>query len=64
MPKVSFEGELGEDDDEGGREPVCVYLMNRIPGMTKLEFTNNSGLGPMNEEFLRLNREIAVDMAR
>ncbi|KAH8746624.1 hypothetical protein F5883DRAFT_253920 [Diaporthe sp. PMI_573] len=33
-PKVSFEGKVGD----GGKEPLHVYLMSRVRGMTHLDF--------------------------
>lgn len=33
-PKVSFEGRVGD----GGKEPLYVYLMSRVRGMTHLDF--------------------------
>lgn len=35
VPKVTFEGKVGD----GEREPLYVYLMSRIRGMTHLDFT-------------------------
>ena len=34
-PKVSFEGKLGGD---GAKEPLYVYLMSRVRGITHLDF--------------------------
>lgn len=33
-PKVSFEGKIGDE----GKEPLYVYLMSRVRGMTHLDF--------------------------
>ncbi|KAK0736845.1 hypothetical protein B0T21DRAFT_363860 [Apiosordaria backusii] len=35
-PKVSFEGKIGEPEGEG--EPLYVYLMTRVRGVTHLDF--------------------------
>ena len=38
VPRVSFEGEMGEDDWEKGLEPQCVYVTTRVRGITRREF--------------------------
>lgn len=64
VPKISFEGELGDDDEEGGRVPVCVYLMGRIPGVKRKEFMTGLGADPTDEGLIKVNRGFAGDIAR
>lgn len=36
VPRVEFKGTLGEEED--GKEPLYIYVMNRIPGVSYLEY--------------------------
>lgn len=37
-PHVTYEGQLGDDRDKDGKEPLLVYHMGRIPGISHLDF--------------------------
>ena len=41
-PEVSFVGQLG-DDGIAGKEPLYIYLANRIRGVTQLDFNLTHG---------------------
>jgi len=44
VPEITFSGELGTDGNDGRdeqvpmKEPLLVYLISRVPGMTYLDF--------------------------
>lgn len=38
VPEVSFHGQLGDEQQQDGREPLLVYRMTRMEGMTMLDF--------------------------
>ncbi|KAH8893409.1 hypothetical protein GQ53DRAFT_860534 [Thozetella sp. PMI_491] len=59
-PRVSFEGQIGEQDGE--KEPIHVYLMPRIRGMTYLDFTLASKSDAHQESACRKN--LMIDIAR
>lgn len=44
-PNASFHGQLGE----GGKEPLFIYVMNRIPGISYLDFVLANGF-PKNSD--------------
>lgn len=64
VPHVSFEGELGEDDEDSGKEPVCVYLKNRIPGVGRFDFMSKLRTLPTGIELLEANGVFAEDIAQ
>lgn len=37
-PETSFKQQLGEDSAEAGQEPLLVYVMARVKGISRLEF--------------------------
>lgn len=37
-PETSFKQQLGENSEADGQEPLLVYAMTRIQGMSRLEF--------------------------
>lgn len=49
VPTLSFHGELGNEQD--GREPLLVYLMTRMPGITQLDFVLARDYPQTSEEF-------------
>jgi hypothetical protein len=38
VPEVTFRGQIGEDDVDDGREALIVYMMPRMPGISRLDF--------------------------
>ncbi|KAL7945685.1 hypothetical protein V8C42DRAFT_344454 [Trichoderma barbatum] len=57
-PRISFEGQIGGDID--GKEPLCVYLMNRMPGISYLEFILIHGFPENSQEnFARCKSPLA-----
>lgn len=37
-PKVTLQGQIGEDDANDGREALVVYVMPRMQGISRLDF--------------------------
>lgn len=37
-PEVAFEGQIGDDDADDGREALLVYVMPRMQGISRLDF--------------------------
>lgn len=59
-PNTSFHGELGD----GGKEPFCVYVMNRIQGISHLDFILASDVpGNSNQNFI-WQKTLMSDVAR
>ncbi|KAL6827673.1 hypothetical protein V8C40DRAFT_286659 [Trichoderma camerunense] len=61
-PEVSFEGEIG--DDVEGKEPLYVYVMRRIQGITHLDFLLAHDLPDNSEEKVTWRKTFMVDIAR
>ncbi|AEO54507.1 hypothetical protein MYCTH_2115324 [Thermothelomyces thermophilus ATCC 42464] len=60
VPTVSFEGKVGED---GEKEPVYVYLMSRLRGMTHLDFILAHGFPEHSLDNLSCRRNLIGDIA-
>ncbi|KKO96463.1 hypothetical protein THAR02_11435 [Trichoderma harzianum] len=60
--EVSFEGEMGDDRD--GKEPLYVYLMGRMQGVTHLDFILAHGFPENSQENFTRRKTFMVDMAR
>ncbi|KAL7810802.1 hypothetical protein V8C44DRAFT_365449 [Trichoderma aethiopicum] len=61
-PKVSFEGQIGDDID--GKEPLYVYLMSRIRGITHLDFVLAHGFPENSQENFARRKSFMADVAR
>jgi len=59
-PNASFHGELGED----GKEPLFVYVMNRIPGISYLDFVLANGFPENSDENFIWRKTLMLDVAR
>jgi hypothetical protein len=62
-PEVSFVGQLG-DDDIAGKEPLYVYLANRVRGVTQLEFNLTHACADNSQETFAWRKTLMGDMAR
>ncbi|KAL2023185.1 hypothetical protein VTK56DRAFT_3308 [Thermocarpiscus australiensis] len=60
VPKVSFEGKVGEDRE---KEPLYVYLMSRLRGMTHLDFILAHGFPEYSLDNLSCRRNLIGDIA-
>lgn len=61
VPKLSFEGKVGED---GAKEPLYIYLMNRLCGMTHLDFILAHGFPENSPDNLCWRRNLMGDVAQ
>jgi len=59
-PNASFHGQLGED----GREPLFIYVMNRIPGISYLDFVLANGFPENSDENFVWRKTLMSDVAR
>lgn len=62
VPEVAFKGQIGEEMDE--EEPLYVYLMSRIRGMTHLDFVLAHGHLANSPENLERRRILMADLGR
>ena len=63
-PSVSFEGEIGGGQGAGGREPLYIYVMNRIKGVTHLDFILAKGFPNNSPEVSAYRKTLIADVAR
>lgn len=63
VPKVNFHGKVGGDGHDD-KEPLLVYLMPRMPGVTQLDFVLDSQFLQEEEEFFSLRQNLIGDIAR
>lgn len=61
-PEVSFEGEMGDDIE--GKEPLYVYVMRRMQGITHLDFILAHGLPDNSQENITWCKTFMTDIAR
>ncbi|OBT62627.1 hypothetical protein VE03_08501 [Pseudogymnoascus sp. 23342-1-I1] len=62
-PDVSFAGQLG-DDDIAGKEPLYIYLANRIRGVTQLDFNLTHDCPENSQENFAWRKTLMGDMSR
>ncbi|EGX91068.1 Aminoglycoside phosphotransferase [Cordyceps militaris CM01] len=64
VPTVSLHGELGHgQDQESGKEPLLVYLMTRMPGITQLDFILSHDVAQSSPEFFPSRQYFFADVA-
>ncbi|KAM3510857.1 hypothetical protein MY11210_005519 [Beauveria gryllotalpidicola] len=68
VPAFQLHGELGSSDvdDEaknGGKEPLLVYLMPRLPGITQLDFALSRKVAESSPEFFPSRQNFFTDVA-
>ncbi|EGE06894.1 hypothetical protein TEQG_05947 [Trichophyton equinum CBS 127.97] len=63
-PQVTFKGQIGEDID--GKEPLYIYVMSRIQGISYLDFllANNSSVPENSPTFSSWRKYLITDIAR
>lgn len=59
-PNASFHGQLGED----GKDPLFVYVMNRIPGISHLDFVLTNGFPENSDDNFLWRKTLMSDVAR
>ncbi|KAF9894418.1 hypothetical protein FE257_007921 [Aspergillus nanangensis] len=65
VPGVAFKGQIG-DDVVDEREPVYIYIMSRVKGMSYLDFllANNSDIPENSPQFSLWRKNLITDIAR
>ncbi|KAK1774083.1 hypothetical protein QBC45DRAFT_338488 [Copromyces sp. CBS 386.78] len=63
VPRVSLKGKLGEEGD-GEKEPLYVYLMTRMPGITQLDFILAHGFPEDSPDNLLWRKTLMGDVAQ
>lgn len=64
VPEVSFRQQLGEDSEAAGQEPLLVYVMTRIRGMSRLDFILAHGFPENSPENMARRKNLIQDVAR
>lgn len=64
VPQVTFRGRIGEDIE--GKEPLYIYIMSRIPGVSYLDFilAHNSQVPENSPKFSFWRKNLITDIAR
>lgn len=62
IPQVSFKGQIGEDID--GKEPLYVYVMSRVQGISHLDFILAHSLPDNSPENFTWRKNLIADVAR
>lgn len=60
-PKVVFHGQLG---DENGKQPLLVYVMDRVQGISHLDFVLAKGYPENSDSNFVWRKTLMTDMAR
>lgn len=63
-PEVAFHGRLGRETDVNGKEPLHVYVMTRIPGISHLDFILSHDVPENSPEWFAWRKFLLTDMAR
>lgn len=63
-PDVSFRQTLGEDSQTTGEEPLLVYVMTRIRGMSRLDFILAHGFPENSPDNKARRKNLIDDVAR
>lgn len=61
-PKVSFKGQIG--DTVGRGEPLCVYVMDRVQGISHLDYILARGHPENSSDNMQSRKILLGDMAR
>lgn len=64
IPQVSFKGKIGED--RKSKEPLYIYVMNRMPGISQLHFilAHNGDVPENSLEFSRWRQNLVAENAK
>ena len=63
-PEVSFKQQLGEDSKADGQEPLLVYVMTRIQGISRLDFILAYGFPENSPKNMVRRKNLIQDVAR
>ena len=61
-PEVSFKGQIGNTCQD--KEPLCVYLMARISGVSHLDFILSHNLPENSSEYQKWRKTLVEDVAK
>ena len=61
-PKVSFKGQIGDNIDN--REPLCVYVMDRVLGISHLDFILAHSHPENSSDNIKSRKTLLSDIAR
>ncbi|KAI1109073.1 hypothetical protein F5Y14DRAFT_433859 [Nemania sp. NC0429] len=64
VPDISFQQQLGEDSATGGKEPLLVYVMSRITGISRLDFILSRGFPENSPKNKACRQNLVQDVAR
>ena len=62
VPEVSFKGQIGDDID--GKEPLYVYVMDRVRGISHLDFVLAHGYPENSSDNINWRKALLNDIAR
>lgn len=62
VPSVSYHGQIG--DDVSGKEPLSVYVMSRVKGISHLDFILAHNLPENSPEYFTWRENLVSDIAR
>lgn len=63
VPAISYHGQIGEDDVDG-KEPLSVYVMGRVDGISHLDFVLAHDLPRNSPEYFTWRKTLISDIAR
>lgn len=63
VPSASFHGQIGADDIDG-KEPLSVYVMNRVKGVSHLDFILAHNYPENSPEYCMWRENLISDIAR
>lgn len=63
-PQISFKGQIGEDADVDGKEPLYIYTMTRVQGVSHLDFILGHNVPENSPEYFDWRKTLITDIAR
>ena len=63
VPSVSYYGQIGEND-VSGKEPLSIYVMSRVKGISHLDFILAHNLPENSHEYFIWRENLISDIAR
>ncbi|KAI1819288.1 hypothetical protein F4861DRAFT_150682 [Xylaria intraflava] len=63
-PQITFKGQLGKETDDNGKEPLYIYVMTRLQGISQLDFLLAKDVPENSPEWFAWRNTLITDMAR
>lgn len=63
-PLASFKGQIGEDVEADGKEPLYIYVIDRVKGVSHLDFILAHNLPENSPEYFVWRKTLITDVAR